>query len=142
MPLDATRVAIAEVAELQARILGASADGDRGGSRDRRGRAGASPHGACAGGSAWCSTVSTLVLIPAVPPVFHATAPPSDQDIADIVVTVRVKTLRLLQRRGLAPTQPAGEVVDPLAEEAPLLAACYGASVQGTVALVPGPDTT
>lgn len=74
---------------------------------------------------------------PRRPPLFHATAAPTDEDIADILLTVRVKTRRLLQRRGLAPGEPDVEIVDPLAEEAPLLAACYGASVQGTVALGP-----
>jgi hypothetical protein len=45
---------------------------------------------------------------PRRPPLFHATAVPTDQDISDTVLTVRVKTLCLLQRRGLAPTEHAG----------------------------------
>lgn len=73
---------------------------------------------------------------PESPPVFHATPEPTDGDIADILLTVRLRVRRLLERRGLVGVQ-AGDVPDPLREEAPLLAACYGASVQGTLALGP-----
>jgi hypothetical protein len=34
-------------------------------------------------------------------PVFQATDPPSESELADILTTVRVKIRRLLQRRGL-----------------------------------------
>jgi hypothetical protein len=44
---------------------------------------------------------------------------------------------RLLGRRGLIRSEPGGDEADPHAEEAPLLAACYAASVQGTVAMGP-----
>jgi len=77
------------------------------------------------------------------PPVFHALPPPTDDDVATIAATVARRVGRLLRRRGLARDtggdgdgdgdDGAGEPVhDPLAEESPLLAACYGASIRGT----------
>ena len=74
---------------------------------------------------------------PQSPVVFHASPEPSDDDIADLLLTVRVRILRWLERRGLVRGGQAGDVPDPWQEEAPLLAACYGASVQGSVALGP-----
>jgi hypothetical protein len=74
---------------------------------------------------------------PESPAVFHAPPEPSADDIAAILLTVRVRILRLLERRGLVRGGHAGDVPDPWREEAPLLAACYGASVQGSVALGP-----
>ena len=68
---------------------------------------------------------------------FHATAPPSQSDLADILTTVRVGLRQLLERRGLIRGETGGDEADPHAEAAPLLAASYAASVQGTVALGP-----
>ena len=72
---------------------------------------------------------------PGSKPSFHATAPPSPSDLADILTTVRVGLRRRLERRGLIRSEPGGAEADPDAEETPLLAACYAASVQGTVAI-------
>ena len=70
-------------------------------------------------------------------PVFQATDAPSASALADILPTVRVKIRRRLPRRGLLREEGAEEAADPDAEEAPLLTACYAASVQGTAALGP-----
>lgn len=74
---------------------------------------------------------------PGSKPSFHATAPPSASDIADILTSVRVGIRRRLARRSLIRSETDGDPADPAAEEAPLLAACYAASVQGTVAMGP-----
>jgi hypothetical protein len=74
---------------------------------------------------------------PGSKPSFHATAPPSQSDLADILTTVRVGLRRRLERRGLIRSETGGDGADPHAEAAPLLAACYAASVQGTVAMGP-----
>ena len=74
---------------------------------------------------------------PGSKPRFHATAPPSQSDLADILTTVRVGLRRLLERRGLIRSETGGDEADPHAEAAPLLAACYAALVQGTVAMGP-----
>jgi len=71
---------------------------------------------------------------PGSKPSFHATAPPSQSDLADMLTTVRVGIRRLLERRGLIRSETGGDEADPHAEEAPWLAACCAASVQGTVA--------
>jgi len=74
---------------------------------------------------------------PGSKPSFHATAPPSPSDLADMLTTVRVGIRRRLERRGLIRRETGGDEADPQAEEAPLLAAWYAASVQGTVAMGP-----
>jgi len=74
---------------------------------------------------------------PGSKPSFHATAPPRASDVADILPSVRVGIRRRLERRGLIRSETDGDPADPQAEEAPLLAACYAASVQGTVAMEP-----
>jgi hypothetical protein len=70
-------------------------------------------------------------------PSFHATAPPSPSDLADMLTTVRVGIRRRLERRGLIRSETGEDEADPHAEAAPVLAACYAASVQGTVAMGP-----
>ncbi len=51
---------------------------------------------------------------------FHPADPPSDEDVARLLATIRRRVLRLLARRGLA-AEDAPDV-DPLAEESPALA--------------------
>ena len=70
--------------------------------------------------------------VPGGPLVFHAAPPPSDAEVGRVVVTVRRRVLRLLERRGYGDAEAAR---DPLAEESPVLAGITGASVLGQVAL-------
>ncbi len=71
--------------------------------------------------------------VPGGPLVFHAAPPPSDAEVARVVMTVRRRVLRLLARRGYG--QDAGAAPDLLAEESPVLSGITGASVLGHVAL-------
>jgi hypothetical protein len=66
---------------------------------------------------------------------FHPADPPSDEDVARLLATIRRRVLRLLARRGLAAEGAPG--VDPLAEESAALAGISSAAVQGRVALGP-----
>lgn len=66
---------------------------------------------------------------------FHPSDPPSDEDVARLLATIRRRVLRLLTRRGLEVDRAAD--VDPLAEESPALAGLSSAAVQGRVALGP-----
>jgi len=67
---------------------------------------------------------------------FHPTPPPSDEDVAQVLATVRARVERLLARRQLEPADDTAPA-DPLAEASPVLAGLVGASVQGRVALGP-----
>ncbi len=67
---------------------------------------------------------------------FQATPPPTDEEVAQLLTTVRVRVLRLLARRGLGPDADASPS-DPLAEDSPVLAGLSRASVQGRIALGP-----
>jgi hypothetical protein len=70
------------------------------------------------------------------PLVFHPAPPPSEDEVAHVLSTVRVRIRRLLARRQLEPEDdriPA----DPLTETSPVLAGLVSASVQGRVALGP-----
>ena len=66
---------------------------------------------------------------------FRPADPPSDEDVARLLATIRRRELRLLARRGLVAED--GPDVDPLAEESPALAGISSAAVQGRVALGP-----
>ncbi len=66
---------------------------------------------------------------------FHAADPPSEEDVARLLATIRRRVLRLLARRGLAVDEAPD--LDPLAEESPALAGITSASVRGRVALGP-----
>jgi hypothetical protein len=66
---------------------------------------------------------------------YHPADPPSDEDVARLLATIRRRVLRLLARRGLAAEDAPG--VDPLAEESAALAGISSAAVQGRVALGP-----
>jgi Putative transposase/Transposase zinc-binding domain len=68
---------------------------------------------------------------------FHATAPPTDADVARLLATVRRRVQRLLARRALDGGDASEAPSDPLAEESPALAGISSASVQGRVALGP-----
>jgi hypothetical protein len=70
---------------------------------------------------------------PGGPLVFHAAPPPSDAEVGRLVITVRRRVLRLLDRRGYG-RDPEG-AGDPLAEESPVLAGLTSASALGQVAL-------
>ncbi len=59
--------------------------------------------------------------------------PPADEEVARVVGRVARRIARLLERRGLGPESNPTEA-DPLADEEPLLAALYGASVAGRIA--------
>jgi putative transposase len=69
------------------------------------------------------------------PLTFHPAPPPSDDDVAHVLATVRARVGRLLARR----LEPADDTApaDPLAETSPVLAGLASASVQGRVALGP-----
>ena len=67
---------------------------------------------------------------------FHAADPPSDEDVARLLATVRRRVQRLLARRALDGGD-ASEAPDTLAEESLALAGISSASVQGRVALGP-----
>jgi len=64
---------------------------------------------------------------------FHPLPPPKDAEVARVVSQVARRIARLLERRGLGPDSDPLDA-DPLAEEQPLLAQLYGASVAGRVA--------
>ena len=70
------------------------------------------------------------------PLTFHPAPPPSDEDVAHVLATVRARVGQLLGRRHL---EPADDTVpaDPFAEVSPVLAGLVEASVQGRVALGP-----
>jgi len=62
--------------------------------------------------------------------------PPEDAEVERVVGQVARRIARLLERRGLGPEADRTEA-DPLAEEQPLLAQLYGASVTGRIATGP-----
>jgi hypothetical protein len=72
---------------------------------------------------------------PTARPVFHRLPPPSDADIAALLVRVQRRVRRLLLRRGRWPDAAAGQ--DPFAAQAPRCAPAVAASRQGRVALGP-----
>jgi hypothetical protein len=73
---------------------------------------------------------------PAGAPRFHALPPPSDAEVARVVEQVARRIARLLERRGLGPESDPVEA-DRLADQEPLLAELYGASVAGRIASGP-----
>jgi len=64
---------------------------------------------------------------------FHPLPPPEDAEVERVVGQVARRIARLLERRGLGPEADPSEV-DPLAEDEPLLAQLYGASVASRIA--------
>lgn len=58
--------------------------------------------------------------------------PPEDAEVERVVGQVARRIARLLERRGLGPEADPSEV-DPLAEDEPLLAQLYGASVASRI---------
>ncbi len=66
---------------------------------------------------------------------FHPAPPPSDEDVARLLATIRTRVRRLLERRGLEPQDEGVTPPDPLAEESLALAGISSASVEGRVAL-------
>jgi hypothetical protein len=64
---------------------------------------------------------------------FHPLPPPEDAEVERVVRQVARRIARLLERRGLGPEADPSEV-DPLAEDEPLLAQLYGASVASRIA--------
>jgi hypothetical protein len=66
-------------------------------------------------------------------PRFHPLPPPEDAEVERVVDHVARRIARLLERRGLGPESDPTEA-DPLAEDQPLLAQLYGASVAGRIA--------
>jgi hypothetical protein len=71
---------------------------------------------------------------PSGPLRFHPLPPPEDAEVERVVGQVARRLARLLERRGLGPEADPTEA-DPLAEEQPLLARLYGASVAGRIAM-------
>ena len=67
---------------------------------------------------------------------FHPLPPPSDAEVGQVATRVAQRIARLLERRGLGPGAAPLEA-DPLAQEQPLLAALYGASVASRIAMGP-----
>ena len=70
------------------------------------------------------------------PLTFHPAPPPSDNDVAHVLATVRARFGQLLARRELEP-EDDHTPADPLTETSPVLAGLVSASVQGRVALGP-----
>jgi hypothetical protein len=70
---------------------------------------------------------------PVGPLRFLPLPPPEDAEVERVVGEVARRIARLLERRGLGPESDPAEA-DPLAEEEPLLAQLYGASVAGRIA--------
>jgi hypothetical protein len=66
---------------------------------------------------------------------FHPAAPPTDTEVAELVVAVRERVLTLLGARGLLPEEGTEPPPDPLAEASPLLARICSAGVQHLVAM-------
>jgi hypothetical protein len=64
---------------------------------------------------------------------FHPLPPPDDSEVARVTALVACRIDRLLERRGLGASADL-EDADPLPGDEPLLAALYGASVQGRIA--------
>ena len=64
-------------------------------------------------------------------PFFIETPPPADEDVRQIAETVAVRTIRLLERRGVIGEQDA---YDPFSEESPVLAGMTAASVRNMIA--------
>jgi hypothetical protein len=64
---------------------------------------------------------------------FHPLPPPDDAEVGRVAGQVARRIVRLLERCGLAPDADPAEA-DPLADEQPLLAQLYAASVAGRVA--------
>ncbi len=65
---------------------------------------------------------------------FHPAPPPSDDEVARLLATIRARVLRLLRRRGVAGDKDLAPP-DPLAEESLALAGISAASVLGRIAL-------
>src|SRR5262245_11114843 len=63
---------------------------------------------------------------------FYPAPPPSDDDVARVLTTVRSRVGRRLTRHRLKPDDESGPA-DPLTETSPLLAGLVSASVQGCV---------
>jgi hypothetical protein len=66
---------------------------------------------------------------------FHAATPPSDDDVAQVLATIRHRVRRRLARRGLESGAAEPGLPDGLSEVSPILAQIMSASVQGRVAL-------
>ncbi|MDR7454902.1 MAG: hypothetical protein QN137_10565, partial [Armatimonadota bacterium] len=67
--------------------------------------------------------------------MFHRLPPPTEADIAALLVHVERRVRRLLMRRGRWPEADAGS--DPFAAQEPLFASAVAASLQGRLALGP-----
>jgi hypothetical protein len=67
---------------------------------------------------------------------FYPLPPPTDAEVARVASRVAKQTKRLLERRGIGDSAEPGEA-DPLAEQDPLLAELYAASIASRVASGP-----
>ena len=66
---------------------------------------------------------------------FHPLGTLTDEEVAELVATVRYRVLRKLEREGLLDEDEASFQIDALSDESPALAGIYSAGVQGRVAL-------
>ena len=66
---------------------------------------------------------------------FQSAVPPTDEEVARLLATIRTRIVRLLCRRGLIGDDTDPTAVDPLEEASSALAGIIGASVQGRSAL-------
>ena len=66
---------------------------------------------------------------------FHPVGPMTDEEVAELLATVRRRVLRLLERQGVLDEDEASFEYDELSEASPSLAGIYAAGVQGRVAL-------
>ncbi len=66
---------------------------------------------------------------------FHPLDALTDEDVGELVATIRHRVLRLLEREGLLDEDASSFQLDALSEESPALAGIYSAGVQGRVAI-------
>jgi Putative transposase len=66
---------------------------------------------------------------------FHSAVPPTDKEVARLLVTIRIRIIRLLRRRGLIGEDADPTAVDSLETASSALAGIIGASIRGRTAL-------
>ncbi len=68
---------------------------------------------------------------------FHSARRPIDEEVAELLIKIRKRILRLLKRRGIEIEGDDSSTWDPLADEYPTLSGVYSASIQNMIATGP-----